>query len=193
MLHSWFPVLPSPLQSVHCAASLECMLTNSVLPDNAGETAQVRAAFGPSCGICVGAVNCLDGVGALCITRPVLVSLLVPLFVLLLGFWLQAQELLKQLARRHFFKFVQEVTVNSGSTWRDRLPTAEEIIGYQSTSATGVRGAITCILDSKIWLFCDPLLPLCSRRRQAATKRPLASLAACMCPDTQTICCDSTP
>eukprot|EP00878_Enallax_costatus_P029773 GHUV01032325.1.p1 GENE.GHUV01032325.1~~GHUV01032325.1.p1 ORF type:complete len:281 (+),score=68.32 GHUV01032325.1:111-953(+) len=51
----------------------------------------------------------------------------------------KAQELLLQVAKRKLYKYVQEVTVSAGSPWQDKLPAAEEIIGYQSTSATGVR------------------------------------------------------
>jgi hypothetical protein len=48
---------------------------------------------------------------------------------------LQAQELLRQMARRQLYKFVQEVTVTPAARrMYSGLPTAEEIIGYQSSA-----------------------------------------------------------
>jgi hypothetical protein len=48
---------------------------------------------------------------------------------------LQAQELMRQMARRQLYKFVQEVTVTPAARRiYNGLPTAEEIIGYQSSA-----------------------------------------------------------
>jgi len=54
---------------------------------------------------------------------------------------LQAQALLRQLERRQLYKYVSEVTLGVDAQRRLAAagkPSAEEIVGYQSTAATGV-------------------------------------------------------
>lgn len=56
----------------------------------------------------------------------------------------QAQALLQQLERRKLYKYVSEVTLDVNAQHRYNTsggkPTAEEIVGYQSTAETGVSG-----------------------------------------------------
>lgn len=55
---------------------------------------------------------------------------------------LKAQALLRQLERRQLYKYVSEVTLGVDAQRRLAAagkPSAEEIVGYQSTAATGVR------------------------------------------------------
>lgn len=55
--------------------------------------------------------------------------------------YLQAQGLLASLARRRLYKFVAEVTLDVAAQGRYRgVPSAEEIVGFQSSAATGVSG-----------------------------------------------------
>ena len=47
----------------------------------------------------------------------------------------QAQELMRQMARRQLYKFVQEVTLTPAARrMYAGMPTAEEDIGYQSSA-----------------------------------------------------------
>jgi hypothetical protein len=63
---------------------------------------------------------------------------------------LQAQELLRQMARRQLYKFVQEVTVTPAARrMYGGLPTAEEIIGYQSSAKFDGVSSSCCVIDFK--------------------------------------------
>lgn len=69
----------------------------------------------------------------------------------------QAQELMRQMARRQLYKFVQEVTLTPAARrMYAGMPTAEEVIGYQSSAKfDGVRpNVVACLL----WLDCSPQL-----------------------------------
>jgi hypothetical protein len=60
----------------------------------------------------------------------------------------QAQELLRQMARRQLYKFVQEVTVTPAARrMYGGLPTAEEIIVYQSSAKFDGVSSSCCLTD----------------------------------------------
>eukprot|EP00879_Flechtneria_rotunda_P033644 GHRR01037281.1.p1 GENE.GHRR01037281.1~~GHRR01037281.1.p1 ORF type:complete len:332 (+),score=112.96 GHRR01037281.1:128-997(+) len=68
----------------------------------------------------------------------------------------KAQKLLKQLARRQLYKFVQEVTVNREAQQQQQaLPTAEAIIGYQSAAKFGVStiAKAVALAQQDVWLL----------------------------------------
>jgi hypothetical protein len=75
---------------------------------------------------------------------------------------------MRQMARRQLYKFVQEVTITPAARrMYGGLPSAEEIIGYQSSAKfDGVRLGLfefgVCIL----WLIVD-----CHRRRRSCVRR----------------------
>jgi hypothetical protein len=60
----------------------------------------------------------------------------------------QAQALVDQLERRKLYKYVSEVTLDANAQARYNAaggkPTADEIVGYQSTAETGVSVSVMC-------------------------------------------------
>jgi hypothetical protein len=74
-----------------------------------------------------------------------LLNVLVPCHAVLC--W-QAQALVDQLERRKLYKYVSEVTLDASAQARYNAaggkPTADEIVGYQSTAETGVSVSVMC-------------------------------------------------